>query len=134
MPENLVPWRSIGYRFNRELSGRASGTARAAVTTQSCLKECVVRKCVVRIGVGVAFHFVHAASFAEDRQIGDKPTDGYSPILTGPEATGGVREYGVQVAGTWEGEVEKALSADHPEGTRRYPQIKTRESTDFTDY
>jgi hypothetical protein len=31
------------------------------------------------------------------------------PYLTGPPATGGLREYGVTVAGTWEQQVERML-------------------------
>src|SRR5262249_15142875 len=38
------------------------------------------------------------------------PDRDYRPYLTGPEATGGLREYGVEVAGTWEREVERALA------------------------
>jgi hypothetical protein len=37
------------------------------------------------------------------------PDRDYRPSLTGPQATGGLREYGERVAGTWEGEVERAL-------------------------
>lgn len=59
---------------------------------------------------GVAFHFVHADSFAEDRQIGGKPIPGYNPVLNGPEASGGLREYGVRVADTWDTEVKKTMS------------------------
>jgi ectoine hydroxylase-related dioxygenase (phytanoyl-CoA dioxygenase family) len=57
---------------------------------------------------GVALHFLngdvsgHArGGFASDRR----------PCLTGPQATGGEREYGVKVAGTWEREVERVLRA-----------------------
>ena len=32
------------------------------------------------------------------------------PYLSGPQATGGVREYGVKIAETWTQEVERALS------------------------
>jgi phytanoyl-CoA hydroxylase len=56
---------------------------------------------------GVALHFINgdqngtaSAGFAVDKR----------PWLTGPEATGGEREYGVTVAGTWEREVVRALS------------------------
>jgi phytanoyl-CoA hydroxylase len=56
---------------------------------------------------GVALHFLNAAvaghaqgGFAADKR----------PYLSGPDATGGLREYGTQVAGTWDGEVERALS------------------------
>ena len=56
---------------------------------------------------GVAFHFVHGDSFAEDRQIGGKPIAGYNPILSGPEASDGLKEYGEKFAGTWEAEVRR---------------------------
>lgn len=58
---------------------------------------------------GVAFHFVRADSFAEDAQIRANPPVGYNPILTGPEASGGLKEYGEVVAGTWPAEVESTL-------------------------
>lgn len=58
---------------------------------------------------GVAFHFLHADYAHEVPGIGDRPDREYHPVLTGPEATGGLREYGVKVAGTWEHEVERAL-------------------------
>jgi hypothetical protein len=32
------------------------------------------------------------------------------PVLTGSEATGGLREYGAKIAGTWEPEIECVLS------------------------
>ena len=57
---------------------------------------------------GVAFHFVHADSFAEDRQIGANPIPGYNPILTGPDASDGVKEYGEKVTGTWDAEVARS--------------------------
>ena len=51
---------------------------------------------------GVALHFINAdqsgqalAGFDLDKR----------PILTGANATGGEREYGVRIAGTWENEV-----------------------------
>ncbi len=56
---------------------------------------------------GVALHFINAdqqgtarAGFDIDRR----------PLLTGPEATGGEREYGERIAGTWETEVDKTLA------------------------
>ncbi|HLK61059.1 MAG TPA: phytanoyl-CoA dioxygenase family protein, partial [Chthonomonadaceae bacterium] len=52
---------------------------------------------------GIAFHFLNGdqngsarAGFEVEKR----------PWLTGPLATGGIREYGVQVAGTWHAEVE----------------------------
>lgn len=55
---------------------------------------------------GLALHFLRedyapAALLAPDRRE--------RPVLSGPNATGGEREYGIRVAGTWSQEVEKAL-------------------------
>lgn len=56
---------------------------------------------------GFAMHFLRgdyapAELIAEDRHE--------RPWVNGPKATGGEREYGVRVAGTWEEEVEKVLA------------------------
>jgi len=55
---------------------------------------------------GVAFHFLRA-DYAPENLIVRDPH--YHPHLTGPLASGGEREYGVRVAGTWEQEVQRAL-------------------------
>ena len=57
---------------------------------------------------GVALHFLtqQAAQGAKGGYAQDK-----RPLLTGRDATGGKREYGVTIAGTWEQEVENALCA-----------------------
>ncbi|GAB4466419.1 MAG: hypothetical protein OHK0029_37720 [Armatimonadaceae bacterium] len=57
---------------------------------------------------GVALHFLNGAEDGEAR--GGFPL-GKRPFLTGPEATGGEREYGEKVAGTWEQEVQKLCTA-----------------------
>jgi hypothetical protein len=60
---------------------------------------------------GIAFHFLHE-SIAAGSAYGPKLTAedrAYHPYLTGPRATGGLREYGVPVAGTWREEVERTL-------------------------
>lgn len=57
---------------------------------------------------GVAFHFLRA-DYAPPELL--SPERSYHPFLTGPEASGGLREYGVRVAGTWQEEVRRALSA-----------------------
>ncbi len=56
---------------------------------------------------GVALHFLNGdqngaarAGFEVDKR----------PWLTGPQATGGLREYGVRVSGTWEAEVARLLA------------------------
>ena len=53
---------------------------------------------------GVALHFLndHIAKEARD---GFQPES--SPLLSGPDSTGGVKEYGVKVAGTWEDQVAR---------------------------
>lgn len=56
---------------------------------------------------GAAFHFLHADYAAEDLIAADRE---YRPYLTGPKASGGLNEYGVKVAGTWEQEVENAIN------------------------
>ncbi|MBX3014084.1 MAG: phytanoyl-CoA dioxygenase family protein [Caldilineaceae bacterium] len=52
---------------------------------------------------GLAFHFLHTDYVAQGRL-----TDGVVHI-TGPQATGGVREYGVAVADRWPSEVRKLV-------------------------
>lgn len=56
---------------------------------------------------GVAYHFLHT-DYANDDLIADDRD--YRPYLTGPKATGGEQEYGERVAGTWQAEVEKAIT------------------------
>ncbi len=61
---------------------------------------------------GVAYHFLHedmVKGSDYEKSFADQ-TD-YHPYLTGPKATGGVREYGVKVSGTWNDEVDKAVGA-----------------------
>ena len=55
----------------------------------------------------MAFHFLHADYASPDLIEGDRRT---RPYVTGPRATGGRAEYGVEVAGTWEREVRHALA------------------------
>ncbi len=57
---------------------------------------------------GLALHFLRADAapaelIAEARDC--------RPYLTGPKASGGLNEYGVRVAGTWEDEVHAALAS-----------------------
>lgn len=54
---------------------------------------------------GVAYHFLHT-DYAHDDLVA--PDRHYRPYLTGPQATGGEREYGEVVAGTWEQELVAA--------------------------
>ena len=60
---------------------------------------------------GVAFHFLTQDSIdscgERDRFYTEKD---YHPILTGPNATGGLKEYGIKIAGTWENEINQLLA------------------------
>lgn len=57
---------------------------------------------------GVAFHFLRAEQAKKELVEEDRT---YRPYITGPKATGGQKEYGSVVAGTYGAEVEKLL---HP--------------------
>jgi phytanoyl-CoA hydroxylase len=57
---------------------------------------------------GVAYHFLHESCYTEEYRKHHKPLGTY---LTGPKATGGVKEYGAKIAGTWESECEAALAS-----------------------
>jgi len=54
---------------------------------------------------GLALHFVRQDFLRPDDKHG-RPNS-QKPILTGPAATGGAREFGVQVAGTWDAQVNR---------------------------
>ena len=56
---------------------------------------------------GLALHFINGAM---DGEAASGFEVGKRPVLTGPEATDGVREFGVPVAGTWRKEVVRVLS------------------------
>ena len=60
---------------------------------------------------GMAFHFLHADYAAPDLVEDARRT---RPYVTGPRATGGRAEYGVEVAGTWEREVKRVNGALDP--------------------
>ena len=55
---------------------------------------------------GFAMHFLRA-DYAPAELVAEDRKE--RPFANGPNATGGEREYGVKVAGTWEDEVEKVL-------------------------
>ncbi len=57
---------------------------------------------------GLAFHFINGEM---DGHAQSGFEVGKRPFLTGREASGGVREYGEQVAGTWQAEIDQVLSA-----------------------
>lgn len=63
---------------------------------------------------GFAYHFLNetiAASSGQGEAL-SKPDRDYHPAVTGGNATGGLKEYGTKVAGTWEEEIEKVLTND----------------------
>ncbi len=55
---------------------------------------------------GVALHFINARA-SQQAVGGFEP--GLRPFLSGPQASGGEREHGVRIAGTWEKEVARVL-------------------------
>ena len=65
--------------------------------------HCTRANTTARERAGMAFHFLHADYAAPHLVEGDRRR----PYLTGPRATGGRTEYGVEVAGTWEREVQR---------------------------
>jgi len=63
---------------------------------------------------GCAFHFLTyeaARSAHSDTQGNFLPNRDYRPALTGPDATQGVAEYGVDMTGSWEREVQALTAA-----------------------
>ena len=54
---------------------------------------------------GMAFHFLHCDYVPDARMANEKP------LISGPQATGGQREYGVRVDGAWDDQVHHALAA-----------------------
>lgn len=69
---------------------------------------------------GFAYHFLHesvAASSSQGESL-TKPDRDYHPYLSGSQATGGLKEYGVKVAGSWQDEIARALRPE-PTGSAR---------------
>lgn len=60
---------------------------------------------------GLALHFLRE-DFAQLELV--EPNRNARPLINGPQATGGEREYGVRVAGTWEQEIEAVLGQAVP--------------------
>ena len=58
---------------------------------------------------GIALHFLNA-EYAHDDLIDEERTT--RPYLTGPQESGGLKEYGAQVAGTWNYQVERMSTSD----------------------
>lgn len=63
---------------------------------------------------GLALHFVNAQA---TRQAQGGFAADSRPYLTGPQATGGLREYGVTIAGTWDQEIARVLKEAESETT-----------------
>ena len=60
-----------------------------------------------RARAGLAFHFLHEDCAADDLVAGDRDR---RPWVTGPRSSGGRSEYGVDVRGTFDDEVGRALA------------------------
>lgn len=56
---------------------------------------------------GAAFHFNRTDNYPSGTHFDQSNLD--TVVLTGPEFTGGLREYGTKVVGTWDAEVERVL-------------------------
>lgn len=82
----------------------AGGAAFFCYGTPHCTKG----NTTTRDRAGAAFHFLHV-DCAQADLTGE--TRDCRPYLAGPKATGGLKEYGVKVAGTWEAEVAKSAAA-----------------------
>ena len=71
--------------------------------------HCTKANTTARERAGLAFHFLHA-DYANLDLVADQRNE--RPYITGPKATGGLREYGEKVIGTWDAEVGKALQTE----------------------
>ena len=80
---------------------KAGGAAFFCYGTAHCTKQ----NRTDRDRAGVALHFLHT-----DYTQAWAKKDGMRPLIRGPEASGGVNEYGRAVEGSWEAEVDAALS------------------------
>jgi len=80
--------------------------------------HCTKANTTAKPRAGLALHFLRAGI---NTRSNNKPL---GPILTGPHASDGTREWGVRVAGTWEQEVARMLApavtapAPHHDSTR----------------
>lgn len=68
--------------------------------------HCTKANTTPRERAGIAHHFIHGS-------VNGHARSGFEvskrPILSGPEATGGVREHGVRIAGTWGQEIVRVF-------------------------
>ncbi len=65
--------------------------------------HCTLANTTDRERAGIAFHFLRTDYIPPEVRF-------LRTHLAGPEATGGEKEYGVKVAGTWEHEIERVLA------------------------
>jgi phytanoyl-CoA hydroxylase len=65
---------------------------------------------------GVAFHFIDEQYAEPARNQAGKEGWGGRPVLSGPNYSGGLKEYGEVAAGTWEQEISKLLNECVPAG------------------
>jgi len=71
--------------------------------------HCTKANTTDRERAGLAFHFLRT-DYVPDR-VGSGPRKDLIHV-TGPDSTGGMNEYGAQIAGTWEEEVEKLTNSE----------------------
>ncbi len=82
-------------------------TAGSAVFFCYGTAHCTKANTTDRERAGIAFHFLHTDCVEAANLVGEHS----KPLLTGPEASGGEKEHGVKVAGTWRDEVERTLTS-----------------------
>lgn len=73
--------------------------------------HCTRQNSTDRDRAGVALHFLHE-DFARPEMI--EPDRRTRPYVSGPRATGGLKEYGVCVDETWSDEVQRVVNAHAP--------------------
>jgi ectoine hydroxylase-related dioxygenase (phytanoyl-CoA dioxygenase family) len=71
--------------------------------------HCTKENSTDRERAGLALHFLRKDHTPENiDRVGKHPR----PLINGPDASGGEREYGVRVSGTWEQEVDRVLGRE----------------------
>jgi hypothetical protein len=68
--------------------------------------HCTKANATDRDRAGLALHFLRTDAIPPGATFGHPV-----PHLAGPEASGGAREYGARIAGTWDDEVARVLSS-----------------------
>jgi Phytanoyl-CoA dioxygenase (PhyH) len=98
----LVSWHQDNAYFH--ISDPMKGTALWTAVHQATIANGTMQ--VIPDSVQVVYE--HSRDPYGDHHIRCYPPEG-RPYLAGPQATGGLREYGVTVAGTWDQQVERML-------------------------